>query len=535
MNRKSLVFVATIAALLSLSCATSSRTIDIGSFDRNRVELLPDGTAKYVDILSFNDFHATVSEDPLGKNPGMAKMATVVKNLREINPNTVIVSCGDNYQGSALSIVTKGKIVSDFFGIIGVAASAVGNHEFDWGDGYFATWSESANFPFLAANIIDKRTGKIPSWARPYSVVRVGGHTIAFIGLSTQETPASVKADNVANYKFTDAGEAARYWATYLRATVKPEAIIAISHLPSATDELDANHAVAAQAKLDEIAGVCLKANIDALMTGHSHMTVKAQEYGIPVLQAGYNGRSFGKIHITFGGSKVKFATEMVNFYTNKSELAEDPSVKAIIASYNAQYGAQFLRRVAVLDGELAHDRLLTPNVSPMGAWVCDVLRDRFKVDVAIMNGGGLRKGFLAGPVAVQDFWDLMPFDNTAVVFEATGADLKKMIDHGIDSLDFANGQFSGLQVSYNPSRPYGSKITSMRLADGTPVLDNKIYKIVTNDFVFEGGDQYTMMLPAARNVVYTYIPIRDVLIAAAEKTGRITAPIVNTLIADSN
>jgi len=530
MFKRNVVLSAALLAALSFSCATDQGTRDYGSRSNRVADIAADGKARFVDIVAFNDFHATVAEDPLGKNVGMAKMATIVKRIRTINPNTIFVSGGDNYQGSALSVVTHGKIVSEFYKSIGLTASAVGNHEFDWGDTYFPAWTQDGGFPFLAANIIDKRTGKTPSWAKPYEILKVGGRKIAVVGLATKDTVNTVKATALVNYSFTDAAKAAHYWATIIRATEKPDAIIAITHIPTATDEIDAKRADPATA-LDEISALCKHEDFDAIITGHSHLYVNGLNNGTPVLQAGYDGRSFDRVRFEFRDNEtVKISTDIIDFYKTKSEIAEDSAVRGIIDRYSAEFGGQFLRRVATLKGDLTHDALLTPNVSPMGDWVCSVLRDHYKVDVALMNGGGLRKGFLAGNVTVQDFWDLMPFDNTAVVFETTGADLKKMIDHGIDSLDFGNGQFAGLHVSYNPSRPYGSKIVSMTLLDGTPVEESKLYKVITNDFVFEGGDQYSMIQPVAKNVAYTYEPIRDVLIAEAEKAGAIESHEVKVL-----
>jgi len=523
---------AAAVALLVISCGTIQPAVDVGSLDRANAELLSDGRAKYVDVYAFNDFHGTVYEDPLGKNVGMAKMAAIVKRLRALNPNAVFVSAGDNYQGSALSVVTRGAIVSDFFKAIGLSASAVGNHEFDWTDEYFDDWSEAGGFPFLAANIVDKRTGDIPAWAKPYALIRVGGRTVAFIGLSTMDTPTATKGDYVANYEFTNPADAALRWSSYLRATYKPDAIIGLTHIPSAVDGFDRSRAISANAsaELDEVAR---RGGLDAIVTGHSHNTVNGMAYGVPVVQASYNGRMFGRIRLTFKeGGGVSVSTGLVEFWQEKVEIAEDPGIKAIIDGYMAEHGAEFLRRVARVEGVLAHDRLLTPNVSPMGAWVCESLRARYGVDVAIMNGGGLRKPFPEGYVAVQDFWDLMPFDNTAVVFETTGADLRRMIDHGIDSQDFANGQFAGLVVRYNPSRMYGDKIVSMTLTDGTPVVDDGVYRVVTNDFIFEGGDRYDMMLPAARNVVYTYEPIRDALIEEAGRAEVLRATVPEYLVA---
>lgn len=524
-------FIIAAAVLSLLSCISSAPKGDIGSFDAAKVQLLSDGKAAVVDVLSFNDFHGTIYEDPLGKNVGIAKMATVVSRLKTMNPNTVLVSAGDNYQGSALSIVSQGAIISEFFKYIGVSASAVGNHEFDWGDGLFGTWTEQGGFPFLAANLIDKRTGKIASFVKPYTIVRVGGRRIAFIGLTTVETPKSTKAQNVENYEFANPAKTAQYWVNYLKATEKPDVIIGLTHIPSAINSL--NKAVAMSAsEADELAELADKGGLDAIITGHSHNTVNGKAFSVPVIQASYNGRAFGKIRVTFkegGGFSIK--TDIVEFYLEKAEVQPDSFVQGIIDTYVAKYGAQFLKQVAKLDGELTHDRLLTPNVSPLGYWVCSALKSYYKVDVAVMNGGGLRKPLAAGQLTVQDFWDLMPFDNTAVIFEVSGKDLKDIIDHGIDSLDFANGQFAGLVVQYNPARPYGQKIISMTLADGTPVADDTMYTVVTNDFVFEGGDAYTMILGAAKNVNYTYELIRNAVMTAAEQQKNIAVPTFNVLV----
>jgi len=516
------------------SCALLQPVQEIGSRASASVEYLSDGKAKYVDVLAFNDYHGTVYEDKLGKNVGMAKMASIVKRFKDLNPNTIIVSAGDNYQGSALSVVTKGQVVSDFLRSIEVAASAVGNHEFDWGDGHFDEWGRAGGFPFLAANIVDKRTGDIPAWAKPYVVYKVGGRTIAFIGLSTLETPSSVAARNIADYEFTETSVAALKWSNYLRTTYKPDVIIGLTHIPSAVDGLDRSRAVTA-GEDGELERLAKRGGLDAIITGHSHNSVNAKTHGVPVLQASYYGRAFGRIRLAFKeGGGVSISTSLVEFWQEKAELPADAEIAGMIDSYMAEHGQGFLERVAVVEGELAHDRLLTPNVTPMGAWVCSVLRERYGADVAIMNGGGLRKPFLAGPVAVQDFWDLMPFDNTAVVFEATGADLRKMVDHGIDSLDFMNGQFAGLVVKYNPSRPYGRKIISMSLLDGTVIEDDRLYTVVTNDFIFEGGDAYDMMESAGKNVLYTYEPIRDVLIDEARKAGVLAAVVPDSLVVTS-
>src|SRR3712207_4843728 len=110
---------------------------------------------KVVDVLMFNDFHGNLAEDvrEKGKNIGMAKMVGYVKEAIRKNPNTIVVSGGDNYQGTAMSNLTYGAPVSAMMKAMNVVASSVGNHEFDWGVSHMEKWQKDGGFDFLAANI----------------------------------------------------------------------------------------------------------------------------------------------------------------------------------------------------------------------------------------------------------------------------------------------------------------------------------------------------------------------------------------------
>lgn len=527
-----------IALVLSCQALPASRVV--GSRDRNEVELLANGKARIVDIYSFNDFHGTLAEDVTpppfeGKNPGAAKLARTMELIREANPNSVLVSAGDNYQGSALSILTRGKVVSEIFKELGVVASAIGNHEFDWGKDNFGTWSQDGDFPFLAANLVEKATGNTPPWAKPYAIVEVGGHRIAFLGLMTIETYNSTKKEHLDGLEIMDAAETARRWVGKIRREEKPAAVVVLSHVPAAIDAMNSARVIPTSAK-DEIWNLSLVPGIDAIVTGHSHQTVNAKANGVPVVQAYYNGRSLARLSFAFkDDGSFSLSASLVELYRNKASITESAKVRAVYDKYMKDYSKELLAKVAVVEGDLWHDNFR--NVSPMGFWVCEAMRKRFGTQVAITNGGGLRKGFAAGQVTVQDFWDLMPFDNTAVTFKVSGEVLRRMIDHGIDSAGFGNGQFSGVIVEYDPSRPQGNKVVRMTLSDGTAVTDSGEYSVVTNDFIFlTGGDGYTMM-PANDPSKYaeTFVPIRDALIDAARKAGTIKAETPMVLVPSSN
>ena len=501
---------------------------EFGTVDPSRVELI-NGKARSIEVLSINDFHGAMAEEPKDKNLGAAKLATVIFDAKKANPNTLLVAGGDLYQGSALSSITKGAVVNEYLAYLGLLNSAIGNHEFDWGPNNFNAWSKDGKFTFLAANIIDKRTGQIPAWATPYQVVLLGGHRIAFVGFSTIETPSKTKADYVVNYDFLEPAKVAARLVPEIIRDEKPELIIAVTHLPSEADKTIAGKA-SGMPELYELDALAKVPGISAVVTGHSHITVAGTVSGVPVVQGYYNGRAVGKLAINFTADNAFTITPSAfEAFKSKDKIAEDVGAKKIYEDNYARYGVGLADKVAVVSGDLAHSR--TANVTPMGKWVCDVLKAHYGVQVYVQNGGGLRKGFAAGTVTVSSFWELMPYDNYTVTFKTTGKALKEIIASGIDSTDFGQGQFSGVKVRYNPALSGTAKIVSLTLDDGTVVADNALYTVGTNDLPFFGGDKYTMIQPNATDVKETFEPVRDILIEEAKKAGTIVAPSVEGVV----
>lgn len=149
-----------------------------------------------INIVSINDLHGNVEEG--GKNPGLAKLAGVLDQMKESN-QTLFFSAGDNFQGTAISNLTHGEVVNKAFAAMDLQASAIGNHEYDWGKDMMTSWAAEGNYPFLAANIVYKGTNDIVDYAKPYEIKEVtleGGKVvkIGFIGIATPETASKTTA-----------------------------------------------------------------------------------------------------------------------------------------------------------------------------------------------------------------------------------------------------------------------------------------------------------------------------------------------------
>ena len=298
-NSKFFKAVGFVVIVLILSAAFTGCETESHDVSGQYAGIEANAPANQVDILLFNDFHGNVAEDTRpgkGKNAGMAKMIGYVRTAGMENPNTIVVAGGDNYQGTAISNLTYGAPVSAMMRAMDVKVCAVGNHEFDWGSNRMTKWQKDGNFTFLAANIVEKKTGKPVSWAKPYSIIKKGNYKIAFIGLAHPDTAVLTSAEHVSGLEFTDPVKTGQEWVNYLLAGKakegKPDAIIALTHIDSfqKDGEISGN-----AVNLAEIKG------LDAVLSAHSHQTVSGNVNGIPILQAYCYGRAVGKLSITFG------------------------------------------------------------------------------------------------------------------------------------------------------------------------------------------------------------------------------------------
>ena len=524
-----------LTAALLLTSAVSAQTIRQMGQTTSASELLENGKSKYVSIFAVNDLHGTVEEDLAGKNPGIAKLYEVLQELEMANPESMFVSAGDNYQGSALSNLSQGKIVSDFFKAANLACSTIGNHEFDWGEERFAEWEKDGNFNFLACNLIDKRTGKLPEWCKEYELYNIGGHLICVIGTATMDTVYTAAKNKVENFDFLDPATCVRKVLRRVDAVYHPEAVVVLSHIGSHDNRLMPNSPVSADHST-ELEDLCSIKGVDAVITGHSHEYVNGTVNGVPVVQAINYGRAISQIKLKFNENGLVSASgNVIEVYKNKDVITEVPEMLSLVGSYKQQYGNELGEKVAFVEAELSHEETV-PNVTPLGYVIATAMKAAYKADVAITNGGGLRKSIKAGTLTVNDMWELIPFDNTGYLITVKGSDLKKIIDHGINSVGFRAGQFAGCKVYYTTSAPEGSRVKKIVLDDGRVVKDDEVYTVVINDFMAEGGDHYDMIAECAITSENTYIPFRDAVIEQLKKwktIGKSWSEIPDVLIAE--
>lgn len=445
-----------------------------------------------ITVVMLNDFHGQVQ--PNKSMVGAGKISTFIQNYKKQYPNMIVVSAGDNYQGTAISNISLGAVDNEFFDYIGVKFSAIGNHEFDYGQNAFESWNKNSQIKYLAANIIESSTGKIFTPAIPYGEYTLpNGKTIAFIGLATLETPYTTASYNVNGLNFTDPVKAANYWVDYLNSPQskikKPDTIALLTHIPTHQESdgrIDYEKNI--QLPTSEIEYVTQNVHgISGILTGHSHMVVSGYLHNIPVVQGASQGRDISILHYDCHTSPQCVATpEVINLSDATKDLISDPQVESIISKYFEKNSATLNKIIAVAPEDLANMPESNSSNIKLTYMVSDILRKVVGADIGLTNTYGVRRSLPKGNITYGMLYEVLPFDNTIVSVKIKGQYINSLVEHSLYNHKLPIGVFAGLQISLNKN----GKIKQIKV-NNKPLKNNKIYSIAISSFILAGGDGF--------------------------------------------
>ena len=444
----------------------------------------PRGT-KFLRIIATNDFHGALEPRPDAsgvRRGGAAYVASALDRARrECLPGceTILLDAGDLFQGTLASNLAYGRPVVEYYNRMGYAASALGNHEFDWGVDTLQARMRQASFGIFGANVRDT-AGRDVKWIPNDTIVTRGRTKIGIIGVSTVNTPTTTRAANVVGLRFDDPAPIVDSIGRALRRR-GANFVIVIAHA-GATCGTDG--AGACNGEIIDLARK-VKTKVDAIVSGHTHTLVNTEVNGIPIVQARSSGRALDILDLPTGpdvGRAVRHEVRELSVDTIKPL----PAVASIVRRAVARVAPLVKRHVATIPVTLARQG---PQYS-LGNLVADAQRWAGKGDVAIMNNGGIRTELRAGEATYGSLFEIQPFGNTLYSLTMTGPQLRGLLEEMLGKSS-VNDHVSGITIRYDPSRPRGSRIVSATMADGTPLSDTRDYNVIMNDFLATGGEGY--------------------------------------------
>jgi 2',3'-cyclic-nucleotide 2'-phosphodiesterase (5'-nucleotidase family) len=433
-----------------------------------------------------------------------------INKYKALNPyGTLLMDGGDMMQGTPISNLLWGESVIDVYNHMGYVASVTGNHEFDWGLTRLQERMAQAEFPILAANIFNEGTDTRPTWAVPTATFEVKGQKIGVIGVTSKDTPGIVMAGNTAGLEFREAGPIVTELVAQLRAD-GADIIVVLAHMP------DVYSGVVSQ----EIVGVAVP-GVDLIISGHSHSNYSGIINNIPIIQQYSSGTAIGVSNLSYDrylGKVVNAKLEVVT--TFNAGVTPDAGIAALVAGYLAEIGPTVNKVIASTTGPIlrgGNDRYI--KEVPMGDFIADAQRWKGGTQIAFMNPGGIRNDivFASYPhnVTWTDFFNVQPFDNKLVTMTLTGSQLYAVLEQQFSPPQSSMKllQESGLIYTFKLSNAVGSRITSLTLTDGTPILkDSTLYTVTLNEFIATGGDGFSAFL-GGTNVIRIGVSDLDAMI----------------------
>ena len=534
------------------------------SYTKEQLATVASTAHKAVQVLQLSDLHGAIE----GTSFGAALLTSNWAADRTANAATVSISAGDNI-GAAPPISTEFEELPtiEALNLAKLDVSIFGNHEHDRNIDHLNKMIGASEFQWVVSNYSAGALDALKSGAKQaknYTIIDRGGVKIGVVGSNTPETIEQVFPGNL-DYK--DAS-GAKQTITINPGVAGVNAAIAEAKAAGAELVIVALH----QGWLENADGVAkglfnqLASQIKgaaAIYGGHSHQTfasvIKKNGGATPVVlgQVRNAGVEYTRTQICLRNGTVigqsiqhvlRAASATINTSVVSSVSTPDVATAAMVKKYKDQLSAKLDVKIGQVSG--VFPRGGSPAVersgeTPMGNYMADLLRAKYKTDFAIQNGGGIRDTFPAKnyipantalvrtgtgalDVTLGDAFTVFPFGNQVATTIVTGANLWKALENSVGGNYPGDGRFaqvSGLKYSFDASKPVGSRIVEVTKLDGTAIAkDSKEYTLTTLDFLIYGGDGYVNVFsPAQASVKGALLDVFVDALKADMAAGKVT------------
>jgi 5'-nucleotidase len=507
-----------------------------------------------IQVLSTNDFHGRLNPQTVDGAPagGAAWLAAYLERAEAANPGgTLLVDGGDLVGATPLeSQYFEDRPTIDVANAIGYDDVTFGNHEFDAGTDRLARQVDWAAFPYWSANVIDASTHKPFLHPAPYEIFARRGVNVGVINLTTESTPGIVNPAGIEGLSFASTVKTANMAVGRLK-KLDVRTIVIVGHLgtdqclPYPLPACDGDTLVTDPNDIakNEAAKLARKVNdeVDLIVAGHTHQGVNTVIDGKRVVEAYSYGTAYADVDIKVGtrtGNVTSSSADVIRTWHNKPDgtpaITPDREVQRIVDKANEAVAP--IKNEVVGHANVDLTRTQVPSAPPGGEsnlgdvttdamnWEADQLEGT--VDFAFVNSGGIRADIPAGDITRGEVIEAFPFQNVLATTTLTGAQVKEVLEQGASG-QRGMVQVSGLRFTYDPSQPVGSRVTSITVsATGQPIDPGANYRVVTNDFMINGGDSYTTFLQGTNTVTYSDQLLSDVVVGYVRQFSPISQQI---------
>ena len=508
----------------------------------------------HLTIIGTSDTHGNIwgySYEDMKESTGdgLARVSTYVSQVREENPNTILVDAGDTIQGTIMTDDLYSKDTTDHpvpaaLDYMGYDAWVLGNHEFNFGVDTLKEIIAQTDVPVLAANI--KNADGSYFTGAGYTIVERGGVKVAIIGVTTPNIPRwDGTKQGVADLTFESMADAV---ADCIEEIGDGADVIMVSTHAGLSAEYSTDGADAAQTILDKCP------EVDVLQLGHTHTTYINNDGAIPVGETKNNAGEVVRYDLTLNADKeITSATvETVSMKGVEPDqgLRDVPAVKA----------AQEKAVSFIQDNVLGHAAADFQPANEIKGLPEGRLQDTAVIDligtVQLENSGAdvtavalfkdtsdLKKGDLN----YGNMFDIYKYPNVLYTVEVTGAEMKAYMEWAAecwnqwqpgdinisfnpDKAGYLHDHFIGLNYEVNLSKPAGQRIENVTF-QGQPLTDDMTLTLCVNDYRYTGlknegiisGEKTWESSASVRDMLVAYLAEHDPLEPVVDNNWKIT------------
>jgi len=489
---------------------------------------------KSIRIIETTDVHGVILPYDFIENEklnaSLASSFSYIKQVRTEKEATLLFDNGDNLQGQPevyyynFIDTVQPHFVAEVMNFMGYDAGTVGNHDIETGHSVYDRLVKEYNFPLLAANAVNIKTGK--SYFEPYRIIEKDGFRIAVFGLVTPAIPNWLPPELYSGIEFKDMVETARKWMPLIL-NEKPDLVVGLFH--SGWDRSEGK--LQKTDNLNENGSAAVAYNVlgfDIIFNGHDHKVANEKFVNsvgdtVLILNGGSRSEKLAEADITFSLKKIKGKRQMKigGKIINVSDFKPDsefitrfmPQYKIIDEYVNRVIGtslATISSRDAYFGSSAFVDMIHSTQLEITGADISFAAPLSFDVQIK------------KGPITVGDMFKLYRFENMLYTMSLSGEEIQKYLEYSYSEwfntmkkpsdllLKLRTGKdgkpiitnnkawlknqsynfdsAAGINYTVDVSKPEGTRIVIKGFTDGRPFEKNKIYKVAVNSYRGNGG-----------------------------------------------
>lgn len=404
------------------------------------------GESRTLKIIHVNDVHGYIEESDTAI--GYAKLAALIGQMKEEDPNTIALDAGDTFAGSPNASFDKGESIVPILNTVGFDAMVLGNHESYLGLDQITTLTGRIHYTVLAGNVVTTDGKKL--WDSYTIITLENGLNVGIV---------TATCGDAAGLEFLDPIESLQSQVDKIKTEV--DVVVALVHLGVEDSSGNTSQLVAA-----EVEGV------DVIIDGHSHTVLEKGMIvnGVLIAQTGEYGGNIGitELRVTSGAVESVTSHLITKEEMLEAEVKEDTlaAVEELLVKSEVYY-AQVIGETRV---DLIGTReLIRVGETNIGSLYADAIKDATGAEIALCGAGGIGGEIPIGEITKRDVLSISIVVESYFVGEMKGSDIVDALNNHVSNYPEASGAFfqvSGISFKIDPDQPVGERVHSIHVGD---------------------------------------------------------------------